>query len=151
MKKKYRLTLDFEVQAGGEKKGESLTMPPVDRVLDYFINKSDTIKKDYNMLLSAIIMAGNDVWGNIDEVKKLKGMTDEDILSSIFKRLPSYESAYLLKLLYGELRSRDNQIEQCLLVEDIYNSLRAQNNIKVVEIEGFETLFVYGFYYIIWQ
>jgi len=135
MKKKYRLTLDFEVQYDKEKKGESLIIPPIDRVLDYFINEPDTIKEDYNKLLSVLIMAGNDTWGNIDEVKELDGLTDEDILASIFNKLPSFESAYLLKLIYGELKSRGNQIKQRLPVEEIYDSLRGRNNIKVVEID----------------
>jgi hypothetical protein len=135
MKKRYRLTLDFEVQSDVEKQGESLTISSIDRILDIFIDHPDKIKKYYNSLLSAIITAGNDFWGEIDEVKNLDVMTDEDILASIFKKLPSFESAYLLKLIYGELMSRDTQIKQRLIVEDFYNSLRAQNNIKVLEID----------------
>jgi hypothetical protein len=62
-------------------------------------------------------------------------MPEEEILASIFKRLPSFESAYLLKLIYGKLKSRDNQKKQRLAVEDFYNSLRAQNNLKVLEVD----------------
>lgn len=135
MKKKYRLILDFEVQYDEERQVESLAVSSIDRILDIFIDAPDTIKKYYNKLLSAIIMAGNDFWGNIEEVENLNVMTDEEILASIFKKLPSFESGYLLKLIYGELKSRDNQIKERLMVKDFYNSLRAQNNIKVLEID----------------
>lgn len=135
MKKKYRLTLDFEVQYDEEKQVKSLAISSIDRILDIFIDAPDTVKKYYNMLLTAIISAGKDFWGNIEEVENLNVMTDEEILASIFKKLPSFESGYLLKLIYGELKSRDNQLKQRLMVEDFYNSLKSQNNIKVLEID----------------
>lgn len=135
MKKKYRLTLDFEVQYDEEKQVQSLAISSIDRILDIFVDAPDTVKKNYNMLLTAIISAGKYFWGNIEEVENLNVMTDEEILASIFKKLPSFESGYLLKLIYGELKSRGNQIKERLVVEDFYNSLRAQNNIKVLEID----------------
>jgi hypothetical protein len=135
MKKKYRLTLNFEVQYDEEKQVQSLAISSIDRILDIFVDAPDTVKKNYNMLLTAIISAGKDFWGNIEEVENFNVMTDEEILASIFKKLPSFESGYLLKLIYGELKSRGNQIKERLVVEDFYNSLRAQNNIKVLEID----------------